>query len=73
MGQDGDRAALIYHHASQGADRKIADALDARVGTERPDDDDVRPAYLSRRANGPLMARHAASPLVVWPIGTLTK
>ena len=40
MGQDSDRAALIYHHASQGADRKIADALDAQVRAERPDDDD---------------------------------
>jgi integrase len=40
MGQDSDRAALIYHHASQGADRKIADALDAQVKAERPDDDD---------------------------------
>lgn len=40
MGQDSDRAALIYHRASQGADRKIADALDVRVRAERPDDDD---------------------------------
>jgi integrase len=38
MGQDSDRAALIYHHASQAADRKIADALDARIRAERPDD-----------------------------------
>ena len=40
MGQDSDRAALIYHHASQDADREIADALDARVKAERPDADD---------------------------------
>jgi integrase len=41
MGQDSDRAALIYQHATRGADRKIADALDARIKAERPDDDDA--------------------------------
>lgn len=40
MGHDSDRAALIYQHATRDADRKIADALDARVRAERPDDDD---------------------------------
>jgi integrase len=47
MGQDSDRAALIYHHASQGADRKIADALDARVRAERQDDDGTAGALVS--------------------------
>jgi integrase len=52
MGQDSDRAALIYHHASQGADRKIADAIDAQVKSERPDDDGLvgtRPGGLMAR------------------------
>jgi integrase len=40
MGHDSDRAALIYQHATRDADRKIADALDARVRAERPDSDD---------------------------------
>ncbi|WP_157254031.1 tyrosine-type recombinase/integrase [Nonomuraea typhae] len=35
MGHDSDRAALIYQHATQDADRKIADALSARVKAER--------------------------------------
>jgi integrase len=39
MGHDIDRAALIYQHATRDADRKIADALDARIKAERPDDD----------------------------------
>jgi hypothetical protein len=30
----------LQPYASQGADRKIADALDARAKVERPDDDD---------------------------------
>jgi integrase len=37
MGHDSDRAALIYQHATRDADRKIADALDARIKSERPD------------------------------------
>lgn len=40
MGHDSDRAALIYQHATRDADRKIADALDARVKSERPDQRD---------------------------------
>lgn len=35
MGNDSDRAALIYQHATRDADRKIADALSARVEAER--------------------------------------
>jgi hypothetical protein len=34
------RATLIYQHATRDADRRIADALDARVRAERPDGDD---------------------------------
>ena len=40
MGHDSDRAALIYQHATRDADRRIADALDARIRAQRPDDDD---------------------------------
>ncbi|MCW2858889.1 MAG: site-specific integrase, partial [Actinoallomurus sp.] len=40
MGHDSDRAAMIYQHATRDADRKIADALDARVKAERPNKDD---------------------------------
>ncbi|MEU6788503.1 hypothetical protein ABZ912_55750 [Nonomuraea angiospora] len=35
MGHDGDRAALIYQHATRDADQRIADALSARVKAER--------------------------------------
>ncbi|MEU8176376.1 tyrosine-type recombinase/integrase [Microbispora hainanensis] len=35
MGHDSDQAALIYQHATRDADRKIADALSARVEAER--------------------------------------
>ncbi|MGW5266292.1 tyrosine-type recombinase/integrase [Microbispora sp. NPDC004025] len=38
MGHDSDRAALIYQHATRDADRKIADALSARVEAERDAD-----------------------------------
>jgi integrase len=39
MGHDSPRAALIYQHASSGADRAIADALDLLIGaTEEPAD-----------------------------------
>ena len=31
MGHDSPRAALIYQHASSGADRAIADALDLLI------------------------------------------
>lgn len=37
-GNDSDRAALIYQHATSDADRKIADALDAPIKAERPTD-----------------------------------
>jgi hypothetical protein len=39
MGHDSPRAALIYQHASSGADRAIADALDLLIAaTEKPAD-----------------------------------
>ncbi|MEV5709927.1 site-specific integrase [Actinoallomurus sp. NPDC052274] len=38
MGHDNERAALIYQHASNQADRKIADGLDALVKAARPVD-----------------------------------
>lgn len=44
MGQDSDRAALIYQHATRHADHRIAEALDARIKAELPDDDDDGPA-----------------------------
>jgi len=31
MGHDSMRAALIYQHKTQGADRKIADAMEAVI------------------------------------------
>jgi integrase len=45
MGHDSMRAALIYQHTTQKADRKIADALERLLdehtdGTNRTDDDD---------------------------------
>ena len=42
MGHDSPRAALIYQHATSGADRAIADALDAmaRAATDDEDPDD---------------------------------
>jgi integrase len=41
MGHDNERAALIYQHASNRADRKIAEGLNALVETaRRPDDGD---------------------------------
>ena len=33
MGHDSMRAALIYQHNTQGADRKIADAMEALIAT----------------------------------------
>jgi hypothetical protein len=35
MGHDSDRAALIYQHATCDTDRRIADALSARVAAEQ--------------------------------------
>ncbi|MFD8556775.1 hypothetical protein ACFV1N_05725 [Streptosporangium canum] len=56
MGHDSDRAALIYQHATQDADQKIADALSARVEAEQRKSDcgTAAPAPVG---NGPLRAR----------------
>jgi integrase len=41
MGHDNERAAMIYLHATQGADRRIADGLQVELddGDDDPDDD----------------------------------
>jgi integrase len=39
MGHDNERAALIYQHASNKADRKVAEGLDALVKEARPAED----------------------------------
>jgi integrase len=56
MGHDNERAALIYQHKSSGADRQIADGLDALLRASRnpPGDDDDGPR---RRGSDGLMAR----------------
>ncbi|MCW2861377.1 MAG: site-specific integrase [Actinoallomurus sp.] len=55
MGHDNERAALIYQHASNQADRKIAEGLSALVEGARkpengdgPDDDDGMAGSLVR-------------------------
>jgi integrase len=43
MGHDSERAALIYHHQAQGADKAITNAIDTHVQAEqtrRADDED---------------------------------
>ena len=40
MGHDNERAALIYQHASNKADRKVAEGLDALLKKARPSRDD---------------------------------
>jgi hypothetical protein len=40
MGQDSERAALIYQHEARGADKRITDAIDSHVQAERGKDDD---------------------------------
>jgi integrase len=42
MGQDSVRAAMIYLHATSGADRTIADAMNAQVEAERDSAEDDR-------------------------------
>jgi hypothetical protein len=46
MGHDSERAALIYQHEAQGADKAITNAIDAYVQAEqkRRDDDEDGPA-----------------------------
>jgi hypothetical protein len=64
MGHDSMRAALIYQHATQKADRKIAQALERLLGdhTEgngaaEQDDDDHRTLPLAALANRTRIAR----------------
>jgi integrase len=40
MGHDNERAAMIYLHATQDADRRIADALPVELGEDDADDSD---------------------------------
>ena len=57
MGHDSMRAALIYQHNTQGADRKIADAMEALIVRE-VDAASVRaPTAQFRRANRTQIAR----------------
>ncbi|HJZ28855.1 MAG TPA: hypothetical protein VJ370_21455 [Streptosporangiaceae bacterium] len=46
MGDDSERAALIYQHEAQGADKAITNAIDTHVQAEqtRRDDDEDGPA-----------------------------
>jgi hypothetical protein len=39
VGHDNERVALIYQHASNKDDRRVAEGLDALVKEARPDDD----------------------------------
>jgi integrase len=40
MGHDSERAAMIYQHEAQGADKTITDAIDTHVQGEQHKDDD---------------------------------
>jgi integrase len=45
MGHDSERAAMIYQHEAQGADKTITDAIDTHVQDQQhKDDDDLAPA-----------------------------
>jgi hypothetical protein len=63
MGHDNERAALIYQHASNKADRKIAEGLDALLGEHRSNAGDQGDNDGEDRRTGagdlmaPLMAR----------------
>jgi integrase len=49
MGHDSERAAMIYQHEAQGADKAITDAIDTHVQAEqtrRSDDEDGPPGVL---------------------------
>jgi hypothetical protein len=53
MGHDNERAALIYHHKSSAADRRIADDLDALLRAARGRDDDGAAGALVPAGNWP--------------------
>ena len=63
MGHDSPRAALIYQHASSGADRAIADALDLlmaeaeAITAEASDSAQEDPGQRSKARHRELMAR----------------
>ena len=67
MGHDSERAAMIYQHEAQGADKTITNAIDTHVQAEqakRDDDEDGRPrswspAWLKARtvSDDPRLAR----------------
>lgn len=61
MGHDSARAALIYQHTNQQADRAVAEGLNATLASEaeRPDDPDDGAAASARP--GELVARG-------WPV-----
>ena len=42
------RVALIYQHSTAEADRKIADAMNAMINEDKPDDDDGPSGVLAR-------------------------
>jgi hypothetical protein len=60
MGQDSERAAMIYQHEARGADQAITDAIDTHVEAEQrknPDEGSVT----GLPANGTLIARRRAN------------
>jgi hypothetical protein len=60
MGNDSERAAIIYQHEVQGADLAITSAIDAHIETAKADQaqrGDGSPETQLMTANGPLMAR----------------
>ncbi|WP_281284731.1 tyrosine-type recombinase/integrase [Nonomuraea mesophila] len=48
MGHDSVRAAMIYQHSTAEADRKIADAMNAKIAESNPDHDDGSSGVLVR-------------------------
>jgi integrase len=48
MGHDSVRAAMIYQHSTAEADRKIADAMNAKIAESNPEDDDGSSGALAR-------------------------
>lgn len=57
MGHDSMRAALIYQHATQGADRKIADAMEALIVQHERQAEDVDEQVAESASVGALDAR----------------
>ena len=57
MGHDNERAAMIYLHATQGADRRIADALPVQLDGRRLSNGDRRSAMARGWHDGELLAK----------------